>query len=640
MGLFQRAAANVYVGGKKVLVSPADSIGKGGEADVYRLEGGIALKIFKTPEHPDFAGDVDAMEGARARLLSHQTKLPVFPRALPSRVVGPNALATDKGGQEIVGYTMRLVEGADVLSRWAEPGYRRAHVALETLSPLLVDLMDTLSHLHKNGIVIGDFNDLNVLVRGKEAHLIDADSFQFGTFPCTVYTERFLDPILAGPNASQMIPTMPYSQESDWYAFAVLAFQTLLCVGPYGGVYRPKAESDRVSQEKRPLHRISVFHPNVVYPKPAVPWSVLPDELLHVFSRTFDADLRRPLPRDLLCQLTWSKCLSCGLEHARNHCPTCVKSPTKGPTIAREVVRGSVTRTLIRQTRGRIVAAEFQGGAMRYLVYENGAYMRENGRTVLRGDHRNDFHFWLLGQDTLVENGGNVVVIDEDGPKAKFQVDVCGNRAALATNETCHFRAEGGALLRTTKDTSKLGNGRDQETRMGDVLSAQTQVWVGEKLGFGVYRAGQLSVAFVFRTNETGLLDTVRLPYPTGQVLNHEVHIAEDHIWVLFAAQKSGRTVHIATRIRSDGTVDAMKEAYANDGSWLSTLDGKCAAGRSLLAATDAGIIRIEERSGDLIETRHFSDTEPFVTSATKLVPAPFGLFLIEPQAIYRLLLS
>ena len=31
----------------------------------------------------------------------------------------------------------------------------------------------------------------------------------------------------------------PYAAGSDWYAFAVMVMQSLVCVGPYGGVYRP-----------------------------------------------------------------------------------------------------------------------------------------------------------------------------------------------------------------------------------------------------------------------------------------------------------------------------------------------------------------------------------------------------------------
>jgi hypothetical protein len=191
-------------------------------------------------------------------------------------------------------------------------------------------------------------------------------------------------------------------------------------------------------------------------------------------------------------------------------------------------------------------------------------------------------------------------------------------------------------LLRTAPPSGRglLG---EEDVRLGDVLAGQTRIWAGDRLGFGLYRAGSLSVAFVFDVDRPGLADGVRLPYPAGQVLGYEVLFGEDRVWVLLAARAAGKTVHLATRIRPDGAVDATSQAEADDGSWLGTLSGKCAVGRSLLAATDTGVVRVEERSGDLVETRRFADTEPFVTGAVQLLAGKDGLFVVEPQAIWRL---
>ena len=46
----------IQVRNRLVKVSPAQAIGKGNEADVYDIGGGRALKIFKTPSHPDLSG--------------------------------------------------------------------------------------------------------------------------------------------------------------------------------------------------------------------------------------------------------------------------------------------------------------------------------------------------------------------------------------------------------------------------------------------------------------------------------------------------------------------------------------------------------------------------------------------------------
>ncbi|MEZ4314612.1 MAG: hypothetical protein R3F14_41890 [Polyangiaceae bacterium] len=96
------------------------------------------------------------------------------------------------------------------------------------------------------GVVIGDFNESEHPCPGTEAHLIDADSFEYGGFTCGVFTGGFWITLLADPAAPRPVQARGYSAESDWYAFAALAMQTLLCVGPYGGVYRPKSASARV----------------------------------------------------------------------------------------------------------------------------------------------------------------------------------------------------------------------------------------------------------------------------------------------------------------------------------------------------------------------------------------------------------
>ena len=65
-------------------------------------------------------------------------------------------------------------------------------------------------------------------------HLIDVDSYQFGGFTCSMFSERFVDPRLC--DAQQLVPVRPHDAESDWFAFAVMAFRSLLGVGPWSQV--------------------------------------------------------------------------------------------------------------------------------------------------------------------------------------------------------------------------------------------------------------------------------------------------------------------------------------------------------------------------------------------------------------------
>lgn len=500
----------VFVGGRRVRPDPARSLGKGGEADVYDI-GGLALKLFKGPDHPDYRGRPDEQLAARERLRVRPQKLRDFPRGLPERIVAPLELATDRRGA-VVGYTMPLVGGAEALQRWADPG--------RTAPPsLFLDLHDTVTGLHAKRVVIGDFNDLNVLVSAGGAHVIDADSFQFGPYRCEVFTERFLDPLLSSPSALAL--ARPYSPLSDWYAFAVLLLQSLVHVGPYGGVYRPR-NGRPVPHVARPLHRITVFHPEVLYPKPAVPLDRLPAGLRDYFEQVFVKDRREVFPRRLIEAL-----------HVSRSAPAARPSPPE---------RGRVTATRLPRRPARPAAPRF----------------------------------W----------------------------------------------EEGGRLLRE----GALG-----AEHVGDVLAGQTRFWVGPEFGLGFYRAGTVSVGFVFDVRHRGINDGVRLPLGSGRLVDAGAVFGSGRAWLFLHVEEGGRAVHRCVLARPDGRVETVGEGPRGDGTWLGTWGGWAASGPHLFVPTDAGIVRVGEDGG----IREFPDTEPYVDSACRLAVLPEGILVErEPDSI------
>jgi hypothetical protein len=313
----------IYLDGRRVAVSAATLIGQGGEAEVHALDDGRVLKLFKRPDHADLAGLPADQAAATARLAALQDKLPAFPRHLPARVVAPGALATDGRRGATIGYAMPRVAG-DALAMYAEPRWRRDHPRdANSVVAMLRDLTATVAAVHAAGVVIGDFNDLNVLVDGERAWLIDADSFQYGRWPCPLFTERFVDPRLCDPAAPAPLLSRPHDRDSDGFALTVMIFRTLLCVSPYGGVHAPADASRRVPPSLRARRGVTVFDRDVVYPKAATPYAVLPDELLAHFDAVFARGQRGDVPRRLLDALRWTTCTACGAAHARPICPMC-----------------------------------------------------------------------------------------------------------------------------------------------------------------------------------------------------------------------------------------------------------------------------------------------------------------------------
>ncbi len=629
---------DVYVQNKRLRLSPSASIGKGGEADVFDLGGGVALKLWKTPEHPDVKGLPEEELAAAQRLTLVQDKIKAFPQGLPDRVVSPIDLAMDKKNAVVLGYTMRLVPKAESLMSLSEPTRRRT-LGGNAMARVLVDLWRTVAAVHAKNVVLGDFNDLNVLVRENEAHVVDADSFQYGTYPCPVFTERFIDPLICDPAETRPTPLRPFSPESDWYAFAVMVMNALLCVGPYGGVYRPKEPSKRVLECLRPLRRITVFNPDVRYPKPAIPYRVLPDDLLHVFSLMFEKDQRYPLPFRLLEDLRFTNCSACGAEHARARCPTCDHG------VVREcvVVRGQVKATRKFSTSGTILAASWNGSSVEWVVHEHSSYRREDGQVFLRGPLDGRARFHTLGKTTFIARSGRVIVLEEARVVEEINVDVVDGESAFAVNDRFAFYVQGGRLWRRTFGKSNalsLGLAGQSAEAWGDVLAGQTRIWVGSRIGFGCYRAGNVAVAFIFDVEKRGICDSVRLPWPNGQVIQWNAAIDENKIWFFMAFVMAGRIVNRAVVLGADGAVLGTADASAGDGSWLGDISGQRAVGGVLFAATDTGIVRVEVGPGGLSEVKRFADTEPFVCAGARLFVGREGIFTVDSSEITLLALG
>lgn len=627
---------NVYLNGKGIRLDPCRAIGKGGEADVFDIGQGKVLKLFKSPSHPDYQGLPHEQQSAKERLQLHQQKLPAFPTHLPQRVIAPEKLVTDKGGKMILGYTMPFLQGAEVLLKYGERSFRQAGVSNQTVVQIFQDLHHSVAKLHFGGVVIGDFNDLNVLVRETDAYLIDADSFQFGSFQCQVFTARFVDPLLCNSKATQLKLQLPHNANSDWYAFSVMLMQCLLFVEPYGGVYKPKQISQQVPHAARPLHRITIFHPEVRYPKPAIPYKVLPDDLLHYFHQVFEKDVRGEFPRQLLDDLQWTKCLNCGLEHARLTCPECDRAlPSAIKSVT--VVRGKVTATRLFRTEGTILFATVEQGQLHWIYHDRGQFHREDSAVILNGDSHPYLRWRIQGRTTFLGYQGQVISFHPDKARERLAVDRYRSSIPLFdVNPSSCYWIINGQLQR---------DGYLGAVCIGEVLPEQTLFWVGSHFGFGFYRAGELNVAFVFDAYTLGINDRVKLPTFRGHLISATCNFSADYCWLFVTTQQQGQIHYHCMVIQAHGAIAASFQTKAGEDNWLAVL-GKtsvahlspyCAAGNFLIAATDDGIIRIEIQQGQLVQTKLFPDTESFVNSSSQILASPHGLYVVNAHEIYQL---
>lgn len=622
----------VYIGGKRHRLDPSQSVGKGGEADVYRLDDRTVAKIFKQPDHPDYSNNSLEAEGARHRIEEHQTKLREFPRLAGVNVMAPISLVTDRSERRIIGYTMEFVPKAEVLMRWSERSFRGAALENNNVLEIFRKLHQTVETLHRNWkVVIGDFNDLNVLVDWAGApFVIDADSFQFGKYLSRMYTERFVDPLHCDPNETRPILKKPHTEASDWYAWNVMLFRSLLLCDPFGGIYRPKNKNQQIPHTARPLpgYRISVFHKDVIYPKPAVPFDRLPDGLLDWFQGVFQG-AQREVSRHLLANVRWTACSGCGTEHARPTCPSCQKA---APAAVKETiqVRGKVTSTRVFKTAGEIVYAAWQDDSLKYIYVEQDSrnelnYRREDGTSILRTEPGMKFRWRTGGSKSLFGASGRFHVLEATEPdETPTYVDSYGALPVFDANSVHRYWAAEGVLYR---------DGDYGPVRIGDVLKNQTLFWVGEKFGFGFYRASELSVAFLFDALDSGINDTVKMPPLRGHLMDSTAFFTKDRVWFFATLKQGPRIVTRCTVISSKGDVEAHHEEDAGTGI-LGEIRGKCAFGKYLFMVTDEGLSRLEVVGGTIQKTAEYPDAEPFVHSGCHLFPATNGLHVVDRSEI------
>ena len=233
---------------------------------------------------------------------------------------------------------MDAVVGAEEIRRLGQRKWREGVVSSEEVTEIFRRIHDVLVHTHEQNVIIGDLNDGNVLFSSVNPWFIDTDSMQFGSYRCHVAHEKYLDPRLYGVDLAQ---TTAFTEDTDWYAYTVLLFSSLLYVHPYGGVHPGYPTALRRAEAAW-----SVLRPDVRYPRVAEPFDVLTDELLDWFAGVFDRGRRERFPRDLL-DIHWTRC-RCGLPPLEGHLFEASAIFDRGRVLFQSAVenRGRVTSSL------------------------------------------------------------------------------------------------------------------------------------------------------------------------------------------------------------------------------------------------------------------------------------------------------
>lgn len=284
--------AQIKIDGQTVTLGR--SIGKGGEGEVFALEGRAkeALKVYKPDLRAAREAKVRAMVSGD---LAKRTDLVAFPASI--------ATSTDR---KFIGFVMRLVSGYRPLHQIYSPKSRQIHFPEADYRAVVrtaLNVANAVGKVHQSGCVIGDLNHSGILVaKNATVSLIDADSFQFqqsGTeYPCLVGVPEFTPPELQGKNLSGVRRTIAH----DNFGLAVGIFH-LLFMGrhPYAGVYRAADLSmgEAIAQNRFAFSNTRQAQTQTTPPPGSPTLAMFPKDIQDAFEKAFGTRPdQRPSPED------------------------------------------------------------------------------------------------------------------------------------------------------------------------------------------------------------------------------------------------------------------------------------------------------------------------------------------------------
>ncbi len=248
-----------------------DFLAEGGQARVYTKDK-TAYKIYLNPKEMIPVGKIQELS-----VITNKN------------VIKPQDILLDSHNKP-VGYTMDLVKNTYSLCQLFPKAFRnRNNLSPDKILQLVRDLQNLIQSIHDHKILIVDLNELNFLVGQdfKNIYAIDVDSYGTPHFPPTAISDKITD-----------VHSKDFSELTDWFSFAVLAFQMFISISPYRGSH-PTIKS----VEERMKKNISVLNPDVSIPACCYSFDVIPDIYKQWFAAVLDGGKRFPPPNDLLAPI-------------------------------------------------------------------------------------------------------------------------------------------------------------------------------------------------------------------------------------------------------------------------------------------------------------------------------------------------
>ena len=267
-GLIMSSKIKIQVGSDLLTLGDKEYLAQGGEGVVYR-KGNIAYKIYHEP----------------SKMIPEQKIRELQELKIPN-VLGPIDIIYDPKNRKAIGFTMPYIASTEYLSRLFVKTFKKQNsITPDMVVEMVTKMQETLMEIHKKGVIVGDYNEMNFLVDDKFKNVfnIDVDSYQTKSFPATAIMDSVRD---------RKAPFGKFSKETDWFSWAVVTFQLYTGIHPFKGRHPNYKNNDFDSRMK---DGVSVFNPDVKIPKALRDFSVIPKAHLEWYKRVFE-NFERTVP--------------------------------------------------------------------------------------------------------------------------------------------------------------------------------------------------------------------------------------------------------------------------------------------------------------------------------------------------------
>ncbi len=453
----------------------------------------------------------------------------------------------------------------------------------------------------------------------------------------------FVDPQLYGIDLSKRPVFKP---EHDWYSFAVLLFRSLTLAHPYGGVHgRVKTLTKRAQQ------RITIFDPDVKYPKIAIHPDILSDDLAQEFIKVFEYGERGVFSKRILEGYlnVLTECGRCKTWYPRNRagCPVCNQRTMV--VISRPVVENKDVRAIqFFRTTGDIVYSKSAGGTIYVITHENG---QATLHVIDLGGKEKQIMLGIAKKGTRYAIAENLLVINPGGSSSLSIYDISsGIPRPLQNTMTEIFGPSRKAAFQTTRDKvvrivggnimagEKRGNTYvERHVRNG----VPNQTWFsvnGEYDGLQLFGFIQVLAErkYWYHLDGQNFEPKVKRLNDEESLIDISVKFSSDGVVLRRKTQEKGVDYIRTDVVENNGRVSSSTRIKAEDHP-VQTMHGQILSGESLLHASDEGILQ-EKVSNQKFKA--FKQTEPFVGEGDVLYKFNKGIVVVKMNTVTYLELT